>query len=93
MGKFSQKKHEEANDALINAVDTASTFESLKEVLAMLSAEDGKKSFEDISEEIQNQKELRKLLEQSTERAIRYNEKQQRRQQEQQRQQQQKGAL
>jgi len=45
MGKFSQKKHEEANDALINAVDTDSKFESLKEVLAMLSDEDGKKSF------------------------------------------------
>ena len=54
--------------------------------------EDGKKSFEDISEEIQNQKELRKLLEQSAERAIRYNEEQHR-QQEQQHQQQQKGAL
>ena len=45
MGKFSQKKHEEANDALINAVDTDSKFESLKEILAMLSDEDGKKSF------------------------------------------------
>ena len=54
--------------------------------------EEGKKSFEDISEEIQNQKELRKLLEQSAERAIRYNEEQHR-QQEQQHQQQQKGAL
>ena len=42
--------------------------------------------------EIQNQKELRKLLEQSAERAIRYNEEQHR-QQEQQHQQQQKGAL
>jgi len=48
MGKFSQKKHEEANDALINAVDTDSKFESLKEVLAMLSAEDGKKSFAEL---------------------------------------------
>ncbi len=55
--------------------------------------EEGKKSFEDISEEVHNQKELRKLLEQSAERAIRYNEEQQRRQQEQQHQQQQKGAL
>ena len=48
MGQFSQKKHEEANDALINAVDTDSKFESLKEVLAMLSAEDGKKSFAEL---------------------------------------------
>ena len=54
--------------------------------------EEGKKSFEDISEEVHNQKELRKLLEQSAERAIRYNEEQHR-QQEQQHQQQQKGAL
>ena len=45
MGRFSQKKHEEANDALINAVDTDSKFESLKEVLAMLGSEDAKKSF------------------------------------------------
>ena len=48
MGKFSQKKHEEANDALINAVDTDSKFESLKEILAMLSDEDGKKSFAEL---------------------------------------------
>ena len=45
MGRFSQKKHEEANDALLNAVDTDSKFESLKEILAMLSDEDAKKSF------------------------------------------------
>ena len=55
--------------------------------------EEGKKSFEDISEEVHNQKELRKLLEQSAERVVRYNEEEQRRQQEQQHQQQQKGAL
>ena len=45
MGKFSQKKHEEDNDALINAVDSDSKFESLKEILSMLSSEDAKKSF------------------------------------------------
>ena len=45
MGRFSQKKHEEANDALLNAVDTDSKFESLKEVLNMLASEDGKKTF------------------------------------------------
>ena len=45
MGRFSQKKHEEANDALINAVNTDSKFESLKEVLSMLGSEDAKKSF------------------------------------------------
>ena len=45
MGRFSQKKHEEANDALLNAVDTDSKFESLKEVLSMLSSEDGTKTF------------------------------------------------
>lgn len=45
MGRFSQKKHEEANDALINAVDSDSKFESLKEVLTMLASEDGKKNF------------------------------------------------
>ena len=56
--------------------------------------EGGKKSFEDLSEEIHNEKELRKLMEESTERAIRYAEEQRRIQQEQQRrQQQQKGAL
>ena len=45
MGRFSQKKHEEANDALINAVDTVNKFESLKEILAMLGSEDGTKNF------------------------------------------------
>lgn len=45
MGRFTQKKHEKANDALINAVDSDSKFESLKEVLSMLASEDGKKSF------------------------------------------------
>ena len=45
MGRFSQKKHEEANDALINAVDTDTKFESLKEILAMLTSEDATKSF------------------------------------------------
>ena len=45
MGRFSQKKHEEANDALINAVDTDKKFESLKEILAMLTSEDATKSF------------------------------------------------
>ena len=48
MGQFSQKKHEEANDALINAVDTDSKFESLTEVLGMLSAEDAKKTFAEL---------------------------------------------
>ena len=45
MGNFTRKKHEEANDALLNAVDTDSKFESLKEVLSMLSSEDGTKTF------------------------------------------------
>ena len=45
MGRFSQKKHEEANDALINAVDTDNKFESLKEILTMLTSEDATKSF------------------------------------------------
>lgn len=45
MGRFSQKKHEEANDALINAVDTDNKFESLKEILSMLTSEDATKSF------------------------------------------------
>ena len=44
MGRFSQKKHEEANDALINAVDIDDKFESLKEILTMLASEDGKKN-------------------------------------------------
>ena len=46
--------------------------------------EEEKKSFEDISEEIHNQKELRELLDESAERALRYAEEQQRRRQEQQ---------
>ena len=45
MGRFSQKKHEEANDALINAIDTDNKFESLKEILTMLASEDATKSF------------------------------------------------
>lgn len=45
MGSFIQKKHEEANDALINAVNSDSKFDSLKEILSMLSSEDAKKSF------------------------------------------------
>ena len=56
--------------------------------------EEGKKSFEDLSEEIRNQNELRKLMEESAERALRYAEEQRRVQQEQERKwQQQKGAL
>ena len=50
--------------------------------------EGGKKSFEDVSEEVQNQKELRQLLDQSADRAIRYGEEQQRRKKVQHRQQQ-----
>lgn len=45
MGKFSQQKHEEANDALLNLDNGDSKFESLKEVLKMLTDEDGKKTF------------------------------------------------
>lgn len=45
MGRFSQKKHEEANDALLNAVDTDDKFESLKEILAMLTNENTTKTF------------------------------------------------
>ena len=45
MGQFSHKKHEEANDALINLDNSDSKFESLKEILKMLTDEDGKKSF------------------------------------------------
>jgi hypothetical protein len=45
MGRFSQKKHEEANDLLLNLDDSDSKFESLKEVLKMLASEDGKKTF------------------------------------------------
>ena len=46
--------------------------------------EGGKKSFEDLSEEIHNQNELRKLMEESAERAIRHAEEQRRIQQEEQ---------
>jgi hypothetical protein len=45
MGKFSDKKHEEANDALLNAVNSDSKFDSVKEILTMLAGEDGKKTF------------------------------------------------
>jgi hypothetical protein len=45
MGQFKQKKREEANDALINTNNGDGKFDSLKEVLAMLASEDGKKSF------------------------------------------------
>lgn len=45
MGRFSQQKHEEANDALLNLDNGYSKFESLKEVLKMLASEDGKKTF------------------------------------------------
>ncbi len=56
--------------------------------------EDGKKSFQDISEEIHNKDELRKLMEESAERAIRHAEEQRHIQQEQRyRQQKQIGAL
>lgn len=55
--------------------------------------EGGKKSFEDLSEEIHNQKELRRLMEESVERVLRYDQEQQHRRQEQRRQQQQKEAL
>ena len=45
MGRYSQRKHEEENDALINAINSDSKFDSLKEILAMLSGEDGTKTF------------------------------------------------
>ena len=45
MGKYSQDKKIAANDALINAVDTDTKFESLKEVLEMLKSEDATKTF------------------------------------------------
>ena len=48
MGRISQKKHEEANDALINAVKADSKFESLKEILTMLASEDGSKTFAEL---------------------------------------------
>ena len=37
MGKFSDKKHEQANDALLNTVTENDKIESLKEVLNLLS--------------------------------------------------------
>lgn len=40
MGKFSQDKHQQANDALINGVVENDKIESLKEVLALLSQTD-----------------------------------------------------
>ncbi len=45
MEKYTQKKHEETNDALINLDNNDSKFESLKEILKMLASEDGKKTF------------------------------------------------
>lgn len=45
MGIYSQRKREVANDALINAVNSDSKFDSLKEILTMLSDEDAKKTF------------------------------------------------
>jgi hypothetical protein len=45
VGRFSQKKHEEANDALLNTVNTDKKFESVKEMLAMLNGEDATKTF------------------------------------------------
>ena len=41
MGKFSDKKHEQANDALLNTVTENYKIESLKEVLNLLSQVDG----------------------------------------------------
>lgn len=40
MGKFSQKKHEEANDSLLNPVTENDKIESVKEVLNLLSQVD-----------------------------------------------------
>ena len=40
MGKFSDKKHEQANDALLNNVAENDKIESLKEVLNLLSQVD-----------------------------------------------------
>lgn len=40
MGRFSQKKHEEANDLLLNSVAENDKIESLKEVLNLLSQTD-----------------------------------------------------
>ena len=45
MGRFSQIKKEVANDTLINAVDTDTKFESLKEILTMLGSSDATKTF------------------------------------------------
>ena len=45
MGQFSRKKHEEANDALLNTVNTDKKFESVKEMLAMLNGEYATKTF------------------------------------------------
>ena len=56
--------------------------------------ENGKKSFEDLSEEIHNKNELRKLMEESAQHAIRHSDEQWRIQQDQEyRQKKQKGAL
>ena len=40
MGKFLQKKHEEANDYLLNNVTENDKIESVKEILALLSQTD-----------------------------------------------------
>lgn len=40
MGKFSQQKHEDANDALLNNITEIDKIESLKEVLNLLSQVD-----------------------------------------------------
>ena len=40
MGRFSDKKHEQANDALLNTVTENDKIESLKEVLNLLSQVD-----------------------------------------------------
>jgi hypothetical protein len=40
MGKFSQKKYEEANDSLLNNVTENDKIESVKEILALLSQTD-----------------------------------------------------
>lgn len=45
MGQFTQKKHEAANDALLNTVVDNNKFDSLKEILTMLSGKDDDKSF------------------------------------------------
>lgn len=48
MGKFSQKKHEEANDALLNSVTDNNKLESVKEILTMLNGKDDDKSFDQL---------------------------------------------